>query len=63
MDRDTCVVYLVDSQGQLYMQPAEMFPKEILNAPLWKTIPLPREEFHRQVLTPPVTPPSQSRPQ
>lgn len=54
-DRETCVVYLVDGEGRLYMQPAEMFPKEILNAPLWKTIPLPNVDFHR-LITPPSTP-------
>lgn len=55
MDRETCVVYLVDASGNLYMQPAEMFPKEILNAPLWKTIPLPKEDFYR-IITPTPTP-------
>ncbi|KAG8829122.1 hypothetical protein FRC17_007115, partial [Serendipita sp. 399] len=56
MDRDTCVVYLVDPNGMLYMQPQEMFPKEILNAPLFKTIPLPTVKF-QQMLTPPPSPP------
>ncbi|KIM33894.1 hypothetical protein M408DRAFT_325465 [Serendipita vermifera MAFF 305830] len=59
MDRETCVVYLVDSNGSIFMQPAEMFPKEILYAPLWKTVPLPNVEFNR-ILTPPSTPPKQS---
>jgi hypothetical protein len=62
MDQETLVVYFVGDDGRLYMQPAEMFPKEILYAPLWKTIPLPNVEFHRQILTPPTTPQRQSQP-
>jgi hypothetical protein len=61
MDQDTLVVYLVDSNGNLYMQPAHMFPKDILNAPLWKTKPLPRVDFERMV-TPPQTPPGHFAP-
>lgn len=62
MDKDTCVVYLVDANGMLYMQPAECFPHDILNAPLWKTIPLPKDDFRLScgLPTPPTTPPKPS---
>ncbi|PVG01967.1 hypothetical protein CPB86DRAFT_811877 [Serendipita vermifera] len=59
IEEGTWIVYIVDAEGRLYMQPPESFDPKILNAPLMKTVPLPAVEFQR-LITPPPSPPSSS---
>lgn len=59
-DPSTSAVYLVNTQGMLFAADAKSFPADILNAPRWKTIPLPKEQYRLSLglPTPPTTPPT-----